>query len=205
MNERGSRRRRRFIAVVVLAASAASALGGSLRADRRPPLDALAWKPRTPRAELEAELGAAGVRPIARGSDALLLVTPVLADLFARQSALLELDGEGRLAEVSVHLVPERDDAGEALLDLYEEARRVLVARLGAPSWAHEEGRAAPGTVLAGLAEGTIVRCLQWNAKEIGFTVRFGIPRTASGQGRLELLMVLGELPEGNGNWGRDF
>jgi hypothetical protein len=186
---------------LLISAAGAVAAGGAVLAATRPELDVLAWRPGAPRAEVERELGSAGYRPIARGDDALLVATPVLVDLFAQQRTLVELD-RGRLTAVSVHLLPEREDAGEALMDLYEEARRLLVGRLGAPSRSREEGRAVRGEILGALAAGRILRCLEWDG---AWTVRLGIPRTASGQVRVELLLVAGELPAAESAWGREF
>jgi hypothetical protein len=186
----------------LVAVACVAAVAGVAIAKPHPTLDVLAWIPGAARGDVEDDLTLAGYRPIGRGANALLLVTPVFSDLFAQQRTLVEFDDRAALATVSVHLVPERDDAGDALMDLYEATRRSLVVRLGAPTWSREEGRAVRGQILAALAEGRIVRCLQWDEE---WTVRLGIPRTASGEARVEVLLVHGELPAAESYWGRDF
>ena len=200
-------------------------LAGALSLGAAPrSVDVLAWSPGMPRADVEAQLATARLRPIRRGPSALLLEAPIFRNVFARQRALLEFDSEERLLGVTVHLEPSRDGAGEELLGLYEEMRELLLGRLGAPSWSREIGSLPPGQALRVLADGGLVRCLQWDerddrdarsersqgAGDAGVTggvriVRLGIPKTASSQRRVEIRLVGIALPTPDGFWGREF
>jgi hypothetical protein len=173
------------------------------------PVELLAWSPGLPRAEVESQLGAGKVRPIRRGQDALLVESPLLRNLFARQRALLEFDEEGKLASVTVHLLPDRDGAGRELLQLYEDARELLLQRLGTPSATRERGTLPAGQELRALGDGSIVRCMDWelaaDAGSSAHIVRLGIPRSASSESRVEIRIVGAALPPPEAMWGRDF
>jgi hypothetical protein len=166
------------------------------------------------RAEVEAQLAAARLRPIRRGPSALLIEAPLFRGVFARQRALVEFDSVDRLLSLTVHLQPSTDGAGEELFALYAEMRELLLGRLGSPSWSREVGTVPPGQALRVLADGELIRCMQWdsmgesNAEEEGGarrTVRLGIPKTASSQRRVEMRLVGTELPAPDGFWGREF
>lgn len=72
----GCWRGRRVACLVTVGAVLASLASGPLIAAAQGDLDLLAWRAGTPRADLEEQLRAEGHRPIARGPDGLLLVTP---------------------------------------------------------------------------------------------------------------------------------
>jgi hypothetical protein len=164
-------------------------------------LDLFSLRPGMARGELDDALRAVGWRATRWGRQGLLLERPVLPGLFAEQRALLELDLGGALRGVTVHLLPARDDRGEALLELYAETRALLLRRLGRPAWAREEGTARDLVAARGAPVGEWLRCLQW---EGAFVTRLGIPRTPGGEPRVEIRLASEELPPADAYWGRD-
>jgi hypothetical protein len=161
----------------------------------------LSWLPGKPRPEVVEELARARWPSVPRGRHALLVEAPVLADVFAVQRTLLELDAVDRLRAVTVQLLPDRTGDAGATLDLYADARALLLRRLGNPTWSRDEG-ATGGATASALFAGRLVRCVQWDRET---TVRLGIPRSPSGELRVEIQLADGPLPPAEGYWGRDF
>jgi hypothetical protein len=163
--------------------------------------DPLSWRPGMPASAILAEFERARWRPVRRGDRAWLVEAPLVRELFVPQRALLELDGSERLRAVTLQLLPDPAGDPRAALELYADARALLLRRLGTPSWSQEEGGAV-GASASALFAGRVVRCVQWDG-EVG--VRLGIPRSPSGELRLELQLAAPPLGAARGYWGRDF
>jgi hypothetical protein len=180
---------------------AAVARGAEAKEAEAARVDVLSWLLGKPRPEVVEELARPRWRPVPRGRHALLVEAPVIADVFAMQRALFELDATDRLRAVTVHLLPDRTGDAGATLELYADARALLLRRLGNPAWSRDEG-ALGGATASALFAGRLVRCVQW---ERDGTVRLGIPRSPSGELRVEIQRANGPLPPADGYWGRDF
>jgi hypothetical protein len=199
----GVSRRPRWLALAAALLAVATAAAAAARTSRpgADGPDLLAWQPGVPRIELEAALHGAGWRFDPWGSRGLRVERTVLPGVFAEQRALLELDARDALSGVTIHLLPLRDDRGEALLDLYAEARALLLRRLGRPTWAREEGAGRDLVDARGSIGESWLRCLQWEGP---FTVRLGIPRVPTGELRVEIRLATEQLPPPEGYWGRE-
>jgi hypothetical protein len=84
-------------------------------------------------------------------------------------------------------------------MTLYNTVRDWMISRLGAPAWQRVEGTAVPEELLEALSRGKVFRLLQW---ENTYAIRLGIPRRASGDVLIEIMIATTMLPKGSKFWG---
>ena len=162
-------------------------------------LDLLSLEPGMSRESVEEMLRWESVRSTGYGKDALLLTIPVVPGITERQRCLLEFDSRGVLSSVDIQIIPERDSSGTHVMSLYDTVRDWMISRLGTPAWQRIEGTAVPEELLMALSRGKVYRLLQW---EKTYAIRFGIPRRASGNVLIEILIAPSMLPKGSKFWG---
>ena len=162
-------------------------------------LDILSLEPGMSRESVKEMLRWESVRLTGYGKDALLLTIPVVPGIIERQRCLLEFDSRGVLSSVDIQIIPERDSSGTHVMSLYDTVRDWMISRLGTPAWQRIEGRAVPEELLEALSKGKVYRLLQW---ENSYAIRLGIPRRASGDVLIEILIAPRMLPKGSKFWG---
>jgi len=163
-------------------------------------LDILSLEPGMSREAVEEMLREESIRSTGYGKDALLLTIPVVPGIIERQRSLLEFDSKGLLSSVDIQIIPERDSTGLHVMSLYDTVRDWMISRLGTPAWQRIEGRAVPEELLEAISRGKVYRLLQW---ENTYAIRLGIPRRASGDVLIEILIAPRMLPKGSKFWGR--
>ncbi len=162
--------------------------------------DILSLEPGMSREAVEEMLHEESIRSTGYGKDALLLTIPVVPDIIERQRSLLEFDSKGLLSLVDIQIIPERKSSGQHIISLYDTVRDWMISRLGPPAWQRIEGRAVPEELLMALSRGKVYRLLQW---ENSYAIRLGIPRRASGDVLIEIMIAPRMLPKGSKFWGR--
>jgi hypothetical protein len=149
--------------------------------------DLRALAPGLSRAVVEERLAAAGVRALPGRPRELRVEGPLIPRVFARQSARLELDGDGLLLRAAVQIVPAPGSTGEDLLTLYDDVFAELLRALGRPAWDQRQGRSRRGDELWALASGELVRAAEWR---LPHPLRLSIPRR--GDGRMLVEVAIG-------------
>ncbi len=162
-------------------------------------LDLLSLEPGMSRESVEEMLRWESVRSTGYGKNALLLTIPVVPEIIERQRSLLEFDSRGVLSSVDIQIIPERDSSGPHIMSLYDTVSDWMISRLGPPAWQRIEGTAVPEKLLMALSRGKVYRLLQW---ENSYAIRFGIPRRASGDVLIEIMIAPRMLPKGSKFWG---
>ncbi len=162
--------------------------------------DILSLEPGMPREEVEEMLSEESVQSTGYGKNALLLTMPVVPNIIERQRSLLEFDSKGLLSSVDIQIIPEMDSSGPHIISLYDTVRDWMISRLGPPAWQRIEGRAVPKELLEAISRGKVYRLLQW---ENSYAIRLGIPRRASGDVLIEIMIAPRMLPKGSKFWGR--
>ena len=189
-------------------ATAALAMGlGPLATSQEVAVDPLAWRPGVGRAVIEEALRGARIHPAMRGPNALVVEVPLLSEIYAPQRALLEFDVAGALASFTLHVTPVDPGSPREVDDLYAETRALMLRRLGRPDQAREEGDRG-NTAFARPVGDDWLRSVDWQTSvdwHRRATIRVGIPHLPSGELRVEVRMVAGELPPADGYWGKEF
>ena len=162
-------------------------------------LDILSLEPGMSREAVEHMLRDESIRSTGFGKIALLLTIPVVPDIIERQRSLLEFNSKGDLSSVDIQIIPGRDSSGMQVMSLYDTVRDWMISRLGTPAWQRIEGTAVPEELLLALSKGKVYRLLQW---ENSYAIRLGIPRRASGDVLIEILIAPQMLPRGSKFWG---
>ena len=163
-------------------------------------LDILSLEPGISREAVEDMLREESIRSTGYGKNALLLTMPVVPNIIERQRSLLEFDSKGLLSLVDIQIIPEPESSGPHVISLYDTVRDWMISRLGPPAWQRIEGRAVPEKLLEAISRGKVYRHLQW---ENSYAIRLGIPRRASGDVLIEIMIAPRMLPKGSKFWGR--
>jgi len=153
--------------------------------------------PGMPRARVEQVLAEADLGGGKENDGEILLLAPVLPEVFAAQRALLRFDDGGSLRTVSIQIRPDRGADGRELLRLWDDVRHELIRALGAPAWERDE--VPPGDPLEALARRRLVKLVQW---EDGHVVRLGIPYRVDGEVLIEVLITSEHLARTRLDWG---
>lgn len=139
-----------------------------------------------PGAWFDAALGrldAAGFRGSVRQGDMVVFEQRLLDGIEQRQR--FALVGEaGRVSRAGLAIGIDDPNNAQAVAQTYERVRKVLLDRLGSPTFTFEEG-AIGATFVADLNAGRVIRTMDWQL-ESG-RLRLGIPRRLDGQVRIEI------------------